>query len=78
MNLFADDTLLYQIITSSLDYIKLQSDIDTFACWVDNNNLSLNAGKCKCMVISKCKSRAVPCQPMTLQPANGESTDTLE
>ena len=66
MNLFADDTLFYRIITSSLDYIQLQSDIDTFACWVDNNNLTLNASKCKYMVVSKRKSRAVPCQAMML------------
>ena len=53
MNLFADVTLLHQIITSSLDYIKLQSDIDTFACYM--------LYKCKYMMISKCKFRAVPC-----------------
>ena len=66
MNLFADDTLFHRIRISSLDYIKLQRDIDTFACWVDDNDLTLNAGKCKYMVISKCKSRAVPCQSMML------------
>ena len=47
INLFADDTLFYRIIISSLHYIKLQRDIDTFACWVDDNDLTLNAGKCK-------------------------------
>ena len=46
MNLFADDTLLYRIVTSSLDYVKLQSDVDTFAGLVEHNNLALNAGKC--------------------------------
>ena len=68
INLFADadDTLFYQVITLSLDYAKLQNDIDTFACLVDDNVLTLNAGKCKYMVISKCKSRAIPCQTMML------------
>ena len=66
INLFADDTLFYRVITSSLDYTKLQNDIDTFACWVNDNVLTLNAGKCKYMVISKRKSRAIPCQTMML------------
>ena len=66
INLFADDTLFYRVITSSLDYAKLQNDIDTFACWVNDNVLTLNAGKCKYMVISKRKSRAIPCQTMML------------
>ena len=30
INLFADDTLFYQVIISSLDYVKLQSDIDIY------------------------------------------------
>ena len=47
INLFSDDTLFYQVITSSLDYAKLQNDIDTFTCWVDDNVLTLNAGECK-------------------------------
>ena len=66
MNLFADDTLLFRVITSTLDYILLQKDVNTFACWVDNNDLTLNASKCKYMIISKRKSRAVPCQTMML------------
>ena len=66
INLFADDTLFYRVIISSLDYIKLQSDTDMFACWVDDNELTLNASKCKYMVISKRKSRAIPCQSMML------------
>ena len=47
INLFADDTVFYQVITSSLDYAKLQNGIDTFTCWVDDNVLTLNAGRCK-------------------------------
>ena len=40
INLFANDSLFYRVIISSLDYIKLQSDINTFLCWVDNNDLT--------------------------------------
>ena len=42
MNLYANDTLLYRIITSSLDYVKLQSNLNIFACWVKNNSLTLS------------------------------------
>ena len=47
-----------------LSYI--QSDIDIFTCWVDDNDLTLNTSKRKHMVISKRKSRAIPCQSMML------------
>ena len=66
VNLYADDTLLYRAISSPLDYVNLQSDINTFACWVNKNDLTLNAGKCKYMVISKRRSQAVPFQSMML------------
>ena len=66
VNLYADDTLLYRAISSPLDYVNLQSDINTFAYWVNKNDLTLNAGKCKYMVISKRRSQAVPFQSMML------------
>ena len=42
INLFANDTLFYRVIItmSSYDYVKLQRDINTFACWVDVNDLN--------------------------------------
>ena len=43
----------------------LQSDIDTVSRWVDINELTLNHIKCKYMVVSRLKSRAVP-SPMML------------
>ena len=69
MNLYADDTLLYRVISSLNDYVELQNDINTFTKWVDKNRLTLNANKivnCKYMVISKLKSRALPPLAVTL------------
>ena len=66
MNLYADDTLLYRVISSPNDYVKLQNDINTYTEWVDKNKLTLNANKCKYMVISKLKSRALSPQAVTL------------
>ena len=44
----------------------LQSDTDTVSRWVDINELALNHIKCKYMVVSRLKSRAVP-SPMMLR-----------
>ena len=69
MNLYADDTLLYRVISSLNDYVELQNDINTFTKRVDKNRLTLNANKivnCKCMVISELKSRALPPLAVTL------------
>ena len=66
MNLYANDTLLYRVISSPNDYVELQNDINTFTKWVDKNRLTLNANKCKYMVISKLKSRALPPQAVML------------
>ena len=66
MNLYADDTLLYRVITSPDDYVQLQHDITAIASWVDQNNLTLNAKKCKYMVISKLRGRSIPSQQMML------------
>ena len=63
MNLYADDTLLYRVIASPDDYVKLQHDINTITSWVD---LTLNAKKCKYMVISKLRGRSIPSQQMML------------
>ena len=53
VTMYADDLLLYRVINSAEDYKLLQDDINTLAKWVDNNHLTLNASKCKCMVISR-------------------------
>ena len=73
MNLYADDTLLYRVISSPNDYVKLQNDINTFTEWVGKNRLTLNANKCKYMVISKLKSRVLPSESHVIQSTNAQS-----
>lgn len=66
ITMYADDLLLHRVISSSDDYELLQNDINTLAKWVDRNHLTLNAGKCKCMVISRPRRRSIPFYPLKL------------
>jgi len=50
--LFADDTKLYCSITSDLDSIQLQIDIDNFLEWSQLWLLNMNNNKCKGMRIT--------------------------
>ena len=49
VNLFADDALLYHLITVAMDYVVLQEAID----WSITNHLNFNVSKCKFMIISR-------------------------
>ena len=57
--LYADDILLYRVISNTTDYSMLQTDINTVSTWVTSNNLSLNVEKCKLMVISRLRKKSV-------------------
>ena len=57
---------MYQIINCVRDYEKLQNDTDIVSRWIDINELALNCVKCKYMVVSRLKSRAVPSQTVLL------------
>jgi len=50
--LFADDTKLYRSITSDLDSIQLQKDIDNFLEWSQLWLLNTNNKTCKDMRIA--------------------------
>ena len=47
VNLFADDILLYHLISNPADYILLQLAVSLIEEWSISNFLSFNAGKCK-------------------------------
>ena len=64
--MYADDLLLYKVINSPDDYKLLHNDVNTLAKWVDKNHLTLNAGKCKSMSISRLKRRSIPFVPLKL------------
>ena len=66
VTLYADDLLLYREISCPEDYAMLQSDVNTLSKWVDKNKLTLNASKCKFMLISRLRKNSVPVHSITL------------
>ena len=64
--LYADDMLLYRVINSPNDYVTLQANVDLLSNWVVKNNLTLNASKCKFMVISRLQKKPVPVPQLKL------------
>ena len=69
MLLYADDIPLYRQIQSSSDYQLLQQDIDAMETWISQNNLELNASKCKYMVISRKRPHPQPMNQLTISNA---------
>lgn len=59
VNLFADDIVLYRIITSPSDYVHLQQDIDALSLCVMDKQLQFNATKCRQMLISRKRSHSL-------------------
>ena len=65
-NLYADDIALYRTIKSPEDYTALQSDIDAIGNCLDAKFLTLNATKCRYLLISRKKLHSIPPPPLTL------------
>ena len=72
--LYADDILLYRVISNTTDYSMLQTDINTVSTWVTSNNLSLNVEKCKLMVISRLRKKSVSVPLLSL---NGQPMERV-
>ena len=66
ITLYADDMLLYRVISTSQDFELVQQGIDNIGNWVADNNLHLNSDKCKFMVVSRCRSRGVSIPTLNL------------
>ena len=60
LRLFADDICYYRPVTGDIDLTAVQHDVDLISEWVCTNNLRLNSGKTKCMLVSRKK------QPLSL------------
>lgn len=45
--MFADDLKFYRVISSTLDCLALQSDIDELLLWCRENGMKMNVSKCK-------------------------------
>ena len=43
---------MYRTVQNSSDAKDLQADINLFVQWIANNNLKLNIGKCKSLLLS--------------------------
>jgi len=59
LSLYANDLLLYKIISCTDDYASLQLDINSVANWINQQHLSLNV---KCMTVT-CKASTKLCKP---------------
>ena len=59
LNLFADDVLLYWIITCASDYL-LQQMIHHIEQWSAENYLDFNSSKCKFIVVSHKRDPIMP------------------
>ncbi len=60
VNLFADDALLYHLISDAMDYTVLQEAITLLEDWSTANHLNCNVAKCKYMIISRRHSPTLP------------------
>ena len=75
INLFADDVLLYHVITSAADYSILQDMICRIEQWSSTNYLYLHPSKCKYMTVSRKKSPSLPTEPLQLLGSELERVD---
>ena len=57
---YADDLLLYKPVESNADYNRMQEDVTTIDHWMSHNFLTLNATKCKHMVITRSRTHQCP------------------
>ena len=53
LTLYADDILLYKPITQSTSQVEIHQDINRLFQWSQENMLSFNITKCKCMLLTK-------------------------
>lgn len=53
IRLFADDCVIYRVISSHSDTLTLQSDLDKISTWCDTWKMRLNSQKCKLMRFSR-------------------------
>ena len=58
--MFADDVLLYHVISCPNNYLHAQQSITAIENWSSVNHLQLNALKCKYMIISRRKNPSTP------------------
>ena len=78
MNLFADDVLLYHIISQAADYTTLQMAISMIGGWSIANFLDFNISKCKYMVISRKLQPSLPSRGLYLNGKQLQKVDSYK
>ena len=76
VNLFADDILLYHLISSSSDYSAVQEAITLIGQWSSRNHLTFNQLKCKYMAISRKHTPTLSPTPLYLHDSPLERVDS--
>ena len=51
--MYADGLVLHKAIITEEEWIPFQDDINSIVQWVDENLLTLNTSKCKCMLLTR-------------------------
>ena len=51
--LFADDTLVYQMVDTKADKLNFQKNIDALHAWADTWGMSFNVSKCSVMLFNQ-------------------------
>ena len=57
---YADNLLLYKPIENTTDFARIQEDITAIRNWMSCNFLTLNASKCKYMLVSRSRIHQYP------------------
>ena len=58
--LMSDDLLIYKPILTKTSHLQLQGDINSISPWADNNLMTFNEAKCKCMLLTNKKNTVFP------------------
>ena len=56
LTLYSDDLLIYKPILTESSNLQLQGDINSISLWADNNLMTFNASKCKCILLTNKKT----------------------
>ena len=59
LTLYTDDMLLYKPITCQTSYDEIQQDIHCLSQWSDENMLSFNTNKGKCLLLSNKRNNSL-------------------
>ena len=72
--------MTYKVINSPHDFTCVQQGIDNIGQWVAGNDLCLNSMKCKVMLITRCRTKAIQMPTLQLygQPLVNERVNTWE